>query len=273
MRVFHNFIFDFLKEPIDSCLAPFYDPAAIMSAIEANLRYIRQCANFVQSDFKNANEQLKLLKSLRKTTMDMIEAEQKLIDQQVAIAEGAAAVKKWKEDWKREHPNDPIGPLEEFRQIHSDMVKAVLEERRKENKKSTDSNPDLQYIDKLILQAEAAKKTGEHKSPKPSGSASASAELEMLSSVHDLNIIDPITKLTMSDPVRHTLCGHVYDRDSIKQMIKKHGRKGFRCPYMGCSVRDAITENNLEPALDYQEEIKRRNEKVSRPYNPSKFPN
>jgi hypothetical protein len=76
---------------------------------------------------------------------------------------------------------------------------------------------------------EAAKKTGElSKSPKPSGSTSASAELEMLSSVHDLNIIDPVTKLTMSDPVRHTLCGHVYDKGSIKLMIKKHGRKGFR---------------------------------------------
>lgn len=41
---------------------------------------------------------------------------------------------------------------------------------------------------------------------------------------------------------------------------------------MGCACRDVIKEKNLEPALDYQREIERKNEMIVPPVNPSKYP-
>ena len=61
-------------------------------------------------------------------------------------------------------------------------------------------------------------------SPRPEGVS----DLELLSSHQDLNIIDPVSKRVMAVPVRHSKCGHVYDRDSIVTMIKANSRKGFR---------------------------------------------
>jgi len=45
-------------------------------------------------------------------------------------------------------------------------------------------------------------------------------DLELVSSNEQLNLIDPISKKIMTDPVRHTKCGHVYDRHSILMMMK-----------------------------------------------------
>lgn len=41
-----------------------------------------------------------------------------------------------------------------------------------------------------------------------------------------INVIDPITKKRIVDPVRNTICGHVYDRDSVTALVKgnKHTR-------------------------------------------------
>ena len=53
-------------------------------------------------------------------------------------------------------------------------------------------------------------------------------DLEVLSSLHDLNVIDPVTKKIMTKAVRNSKCGHVYDKASILTMIKQSGKKGFR---------------------------------------------
>ena len=52
-------------------------------------------------------------------------------------------------------------------------------------------------------------------------------DLELLSS-QQLNIIDPVTKKTMIEAVRHTKCGHVYDKASILHMIKVDKKRGFK---------------------------------------------
>lgn len=53
----------------------------------------------------------------------------------------------------------------------------------------------------------------------------ADAELRLTGA--DINVIDPISKLRMTDPVRNAVCGHVYDRESLTAMLSKN--KNTRC--------------------------------------------
>ncbi|VVC90203.1 E3 SUMO-protein ligase NSE2-like [Leptidea sinapis] len=54
--------------------------------------------------------------------------------------------------------------------------------------------------------------------------------------------IDPITKKSIVDPVRNTLCGHIYEHSVIRDIIKK---KKLRCPVAGCGNRELIQEGHL----------------------------
>lgn len=58
---------------------------------------------------------------------------------------------------------------------------------------------------------------------------------------------DPITKATIRNPVRNSRCGHVYEKESILQVISN---KKMRCPYIGCPTRDYLNKRYLE---DYDE--------------------
>lgn len=42
-----------------------------------------------------------------------------------------------------------------------------------------------------------------------------------------INIIDPISKVRMTDPVRNTICGHVYDKDSLIAMLNKNKKTRY----------------------------------------------
>lgn len=35
-----------------------------------------------------------------------------------------------------------------------------------------------------------------------------------------INVIDPISKKRIVDPVKNTVCGHTYDRESITEILK-----------------------------------------------------
>ena len=38
----------------------------------------------------------------------------------------------------------------------------------------------------------------------------------------EINVIDPISKTRMTDPVRNAVCGHVYDKGSLVAMLEKN---------------------------------------------------
>jgi len=78
---------------------------------------------------------------------------------------------------------------------------------------------------------------------------------DLVATSTNINLIDPISKKIMTEPVRNKHCGHVYDRDSVVQMIAHTKRKGFRCPAMGCAHRQPIKESDLEDAMDVKREI------------------
>lgn len=54
---------------------------------------------------------------------------------------------------------------------------------------------------------------------------------------------DPITKLTMTDPVKNLLCGHVYERNSILELVRKN--KSTKCPIAGCPNNKPVTPADL----------------------------
>lgn len=45
----------------------------------------------------------------------------------------------------------------------------------------------------------------------------------------DINVIDPISKMRMTDPVRNAICGHIYDRESLMAMLQKNNKTRFAC--------------------------------------------
>ncbi|XP_020288026.1 E3 SUMO-protein ligase NSE2-like [Pseudomyrmex gracilis] len=64
------------------------------------------------------------------------------------------------------------------------------------------------------------------------------ADTDLQLTNRDINVIDPISKTRMTDPVRNTVCGHVYDRASLIAMLEKN--KNTRCPVIGCTSKDYI---------------------------------
>ncbi|XP_069162015.1 E3 SUMO-protein ligase NSE2-like [Procambarus clarkii] len=80
-------------------------------------------------------------------------------------------------------------------------------------------------------------------------------DTEVMTTKETVNLIDPISKMIMTDPVRNKHCGHVYERLSVVKMIKASKRKGFRCPSMGCGYREPLKVTDLEDALDVKRQI------------------
>ncbi|XP_042225920.1 E3 SUMO-protein ligase NSE2-like isoform X2 [Homarus americanus] len=78
---------------------------------------------------------------------------------------------------------------------------------------------------------------------------------DLVTTQETINYIDPISKKTITDPVRNIHCGHVYDRASVISMIQGNKRKGFRCPSMGCAYRVRLAVTDLEDALDVKRNL------------------
>ena len=58
-----------------------------------------------------------------------------------------------------------------------------------------------------------------------------------------INVIDPISKKRIVDPVKNSICGHTYDRESITEILKIN--KKTRCPVIGCKSKEFVTLANL----------------------------
>ncbi|XP_015510533.1 E3 SUMO-protein ligase NSE2 [Neodiprion pinetum] len=67
---------------------------------------------------------------------------------------------------------------------------------------------------------------------------------ELVLTQNDINVIDPITKRRINDPVRNTVCGHVYDRGSVEALLKAN--KQTRCPVAGCANKNYLQLDNFQ---------------------------
>ncbi|XP_022112897.2 E3 SUMO-protein ligase NSE2 [Pieris rapae] len=55
---------------------------------------------------------------------------------------------------------------------------------------------------------------------------------------------DPFTKKALEDPVKNSLCGHIYEKSVIMNIIGKK-KKGIKCPVAGCGNRNFIEARHL----------------------------
>lgn len=67
-----------------------------------------------------------------------------------------------------------------------------------------------------------------------------------------LEMIDPLNKQLIEDPVRNIICNHVYEKKSILEAIKVN--RAIKCPYLGCGNKQPVKENHLK-----KDEVLRRN--------------
>lgn len=77
-----------------------------------------------------------------------------------------------------------------------------------------------------------------------------------------VSTIDPITRQEMTDPVKNTLCGHTYEKNSILQLISQNRKTG--CPMAGCANTNPVSQNHLILNSDVLKLIQQKNRKLKR---------
>ena len=66
----------------------------------------------------------------------------------------------------------------------------------------------------------------------------------------------PITQQTVVHPLRNLRCKHVYERDAITDMVRKHkGKNEMKCPVSGCIER--VNRDELERSRSTEAAVKR----------------
>lgn len=89
------------------------------------------------------------------------------------------------------------------------------------------------------------------------GLAENDGEDDIVTVSETLNIIDPISKCRMVDPVKNTRCGHSYEKSTILELITT--RPNTRCPIVGCTAKTYVKKNELVP----DQELKRHLSQIS----------
>jgi len=67
---------------------------------------------------------------------------------------------------------------------------------------------------------------------------------ELKMTCETVSLIDPVTKRRMTDPVRNTICGHVYDRESVVALLSQNTLT--RCPVLGCKFKEYLLMSNMK---------------------------
>ncbi|EDW86240.1 uncharacterized protein Dwil_GK19230 [Drosophila willistoni] len=92
--------------------------------------------------------------------------------------------------------------------------------------------------------------------PEESG-ARDNDDLEMVATDGDIfSLYDPWSKCLLRNPVKNSICGHIYDSESVNSVIKDN--LSTRCPILGCNNRDFITPSHLIVDNELCERVKER---------------
>ena len=66
---------------------------------------------------------------------------------------------------------------------------------------------------------------------------------EIITVAQNINNIDPITKLPIVKGVKNKICGHIYEKSSITQLIARNPKT--KCPIAGCVAADYVHLDDL----------------------------
>ena len=58
-----------------------------------------------------------------------------------------------------------------------------------------------------------------------------------------LNMIDPLSKVQIRNPVKNAKCSHIYEKESIESAIRANSK--VRCAYLGCGNRAPVKLTDL----------------------------
>lgn len=153
--------------------------------------------------------------------------------------------------------NDPDGG--ELPNYEEDLKKIMDEQRR--NKQASALN----LRDESFCR-EIRKTLGEKETPKKRKAGRKSAgdddddddDLEVVNMPGSQNLKCPVTGMLFDDPVKNKVCGHVYSKAGIEQLLNVQGRKS--CPVAGCvnaHVERSQLENDVEMAMKVRKFIRR----------------
>jgi len=100
---------------------------------------------------------------------------------------------------------------------------------------------------KLFEQRNAAAQNAPSTSSSSKRTSTGGPEMEVLSNVYSDK--DPITKKKIKDPVKNTICEHVYDRESITDYMNqcKARRQLCQCPVRSCPNKKMLNEKQMVP--------------------------
>lgn len=173
--------------------------------------FVRTAGNIVKY-YDNEEERQQILKHLRDALMNNCKESAKI-----------KAASDIREQMERVFEADPEKNTKDISNEYSKAISEIQVDPSKDNRM-------LDYdrqIEGLLQANEAASSNGLD-----------DTDADLALTGREVNVIDPISKTRMTDPVKNTVCGHVYDRESLVAMLQKN--KNTRCPVVGCSSKDYI---------------------------------
>ncbi|KAI3415958.1 hypothetical protein GPALN_005519 [Globodera pallida] len=81
-----------------------------------------------------------------------------------------------------------------------------------------------------------------------------------------LSAKDPITKRDIKDPVKNSICGHIYDRQAVQAFIEecRERRQLCQCPVQMCRNKKLLQMAQMAPCPDFFKMIRRQRRSMSR---------
>ncbi|XP_075213279.1 uncharacterized protein LOC142319643 [Lycorma delicatula] len=70
---------------------------------------------------------------------------------------------------------------------------------------------------------------------------------DLMETQSSINLIDPISKKIMTNPVKNIICNHTYEMETITIYINDKKNKRPRCPYQGCCNMHPLSLSDLIP--------------------------
>ncbi|XP_017114812.1 E3 SUMO-protein ligase NSE2-like [Drosophila elegans] len=202
---------------------------AVLDTLVDNTKFFRELAD-VMSEFRNGGEMQKLLE----------ESAQKRVEQ----AENLIKMKSKHQslDQAMQQAKSESSTIEEFERNWKERCEAVDKKRI-----NVGNMAEFKNFKRAVQAAAASYGSAEDTGHAANGTAAHDDDL-IIEGIEEtggeiFSLYDPWSKALMKNPVRNTVCGHIYDRDSVMPLIKNN--IGIRCPVLGCANRSYIHPAHL----------------------------